>query len=169
LIMRRDEEWRLYWDQKYGQSYQQQYPQEQLPQQYVAPSTATQKQIPYYEEEVPQRGTPTAGSTPMPYPTATDGFFRVIPCPICEAENKVKRPLFVVGKDPNDGSYILSCGHTDGQGRLHMLKVVDIRKAYAPVVELEAVKEVVAAQAATPPPAPMKKEKKKREEREEEE
>jgi len=159
LIMRRDEEWKQYWDQKYGQSYQQWYPQESAAPQPQSPYT----QIPYYEEEVEksQRSAPSAATPTTPYPLATDGFFRVIPCPICEVENKVRRPLYILGKDPNDGSYILSCGHTDGQGRLHMLKVVDIRKAYAPIVELEAAKEAVAAATVTPSPT-AKKEKKKR-------
>jgi len=160
---RLEEERRQFWLSLYGQAPAATYePLAQAPQ--------AQRQLPFYEEaeEKPQRGAPTAGPTPVPYPTAADGFFRVIPCPICEIENKVKRPLFLVGKD-SDGSYILSCGHTDEQGRLHILKVVDIRKAYAPVVELDAVKEAVAAAQSTAPPPPAKKEKKRREDAQEEE
>jgi len=172
LILRRDEEWKLYWDRKYGQSYQQQYPQEQGA---AESQSAARGQIPFYEEgaeERPQRATPTPATVlpPYPYPLAADGFFRVIPCPICERERGAKAPLFIVGRDP-DGSYILSCGHEDSRGRLHMLQLSDLRQVYAPVVELEAAKEAVAASTATPTPTATsaKKEKKKKEEREEKE
>jgi len=76
-----------------------------------------------------------------------------------------------VGRD-SDGSYILSCGHEDTRGRLHMLRLTDMRNVYSPIVELEAAKEALADAVQTPPapPPPAKKEsKKKREEREEEE
>jgi len=166
-VRRRDEEWRQFWLSLYGQSGgQQYYPQEAATSQPQSPY----RQIPYYEEEVerPQRSAPSAATPTTPYPLAADGFFRVIPCPICERERGVKAPLFLVGKDP-DGSYILSCGHEDSRGRLHMLRLTDLRQVYAPVVEMESVKEAVAAAAATPSPTAKKEPKKKKEEREEEE
>ena len=169
---RLEEERRQFWLSLYG------YRESQAPVYEPAPQVSTapqpQRRLPFYEDAVsePPRQAPAPGPTPAavssPYPVAADGFFRVIPCPICERENGTKNPLFIVGKDP-DGTYILSCGHTDAQGRTHILKLRDARREIAPVVEVEAVKEaVVAAQSAAPPPH-AKKEKKKREDVQEEE
>jgi len=166
---RLEEERRQFWLSLYGQSPAATY--ESTPQ--VSTALHTQRQIPFYEDMVEgeRQRTPAPGPTPIavssPYPVAADGFFRVIPCPICEREKKVKNPLFIVGKDP-DGTYILSCGHTDETGRTHILKLRDARREIAPVVEVEAVKEAVAAAQSTAPP-PAKKEKKKREDAQEEE
>jgi len=133
---------------------------EPAPQAPTAPQP--QRRLPFYEDAVEEeRRAPAPGPTPSavfsPYPIAVDGFYRMIPCPVCEREKKMKNPLFLIGKDP-DGTYILSCGHTDEAGRTHILKLRDARKEIAPVVELETVKEAVAAaQSTAPPPAKKRK------------
>jgi len=167
---RLEEERRQFWLSLYG------YGGSQAPATSYEPTPqAPQRRLPFYEDatEAPQQGAPAPSPTPSavssPYPIAADGFFRVIPCPICEREKKVKNPLFLIGKDP-DGTYILSCGHTDETGRTHILKIRDARREIAPIVEAEAVKEAVAAATTSPPPpAKKEKEKKKREDVQEEE
>jgi len=157
-LRRRDEQWRQFWLSLYGQADQ------------VAPPPSpapAQQQLPYYEEGEEGRGRraqqPQQQLTPYPY--AADGYFRVLSCPICERDYEAKRPLFIVGKDA-DGTYILSCGHVDQQGRLHMLRLVDVRKYYAPIIEVSEVKETVEA-SLPQEEAPQKKKKKRDEEGEE--
>jgi len=155
-LRRRDEQWRQFWLSLYGQGDQGTPPPSPAP---------AQQQIPYYEEEAGGAPRPQQQLRSAPYPMAADGYFRVLSCPICEKELGIKRPLFIVGKDA-DGTYILSCGHVDQQGRLHMLRLVDMRKYYAPIIELSELKEAVEANLPQEE-VPQKKKKKRDEEGEE--
>jgi hypothetical protein len=107
-----------------------------------APQEAPRRRL--YDEDAAVDVTPQkkAAEEPPPFPYAVDVYGRVLTCPKCRMERGETRPLMILHRD--ESGYTLTCGRLDAQGRLHMFRLQDVSNSVSPIIEMNAVRELVA-------------------------